>query len=145
MNTLFVVMDVCSEGHLTQFFFSFGTLDFLTCVWGYDPLCLVQVGDVKELIRKDPAFAESGLKLLFNGKVLEDESTLSSYDIKENSVIIMMATRAKPGAGGAGSGAAAAGIAGGGEKASEKSAEAETPTPSGEKAGGDGDAAAVGS
>ena len=52
--------------------------------------------DLKKEIEKTHGFDASLLKLLFNGVVLDDSKTLENYKIKEESVIIMMNTKAKP-------------------------------------------------
>ena len=55
----------------------------------------VTVKDLKNEIEKNHGFDSSLIKLLHNGKVLEDAKTLEEYQIKEESVIIMMNTKLK--------------------------------------------------
>ena len=56
----------------------------------------VTIKDLKLEIEKEHGFDANHLKLLFNGVVLDDTKTLESYGIKDEYVIIMMNTKAKP-------------------------------------------------
>ena len=56
----------------------------------------VTVKDLKNEIEKVHGFDSSIIKLLFSGAVLDDTRTLSSYQIKEDNVIIMMNNKLKP-------------------------------------------------
>ena len=53
------------------------------------------IKDLKKEIEKLHGFDANLIKLLHNGKVLEDEKTLENYKIKEENVIIMMNTKPK--------------------------------------------------
>ena len=53
------------------------------------------VKDLKNEIEKLHGFDSNLIKLLHNGKVLEDAKTLEEYQIKEENVIIMMNTKPK--------------------------------------------------
>jgi len=53
------------------------------------------VKDLKNEIEKLHGFDSSQIKLLYNGKVLEDSKTIEEYQIKEESTIIMMNTKPK--------------------------------------------------
>ena len=55
----------------------------------------ITVKDLKKEIEKDHGFDSNLIKLLHNGKVLEDEKTLEEYKIKDENVIIMMNTKPK--------------------------------------------------
>ena len=56
----------------------------------------VTIKELKLEIEKVHGFDANHLKLLFNGVVLDDTKTLESYGIKDEFVIIMMNTKAKP-------------------------------------------------
>ena len=53
------------------------------------------VKDLKNEIEKLHEFDSSQIKLLYNGKVLEDSKTIEEYQIKEENIIIMMNTKPK--------------------------------------------------
>ena len=53
------------------------------------------VKDLKNEIEKEHGFDSNLIKLLHNGKVLEDSKTLEDYQIKDEYVIIMMNTKPK--------------------------------------------------
>ena len=53
------------------------------------------VKDLKNEIEKLHGFDSSQIKLLYNGKVLEDSKTIEEYQIKEEVIIIMMNTKRK--------------------------------------------------
>ena len=53
------------------------------------------VKDLKNEIEKLHGFDSSQIKLLYNGKVLEDSKTIEEYQIKEENIIIMMNTKPK--------------------------------------------------
>ena len=53
------------------------------------------IKDLKNEIEKLHGFDSNLIKLLHNGKVLEDSKTLEEYQIKEENVIIMMNTKPK--------------------------------------------------
>jgi UV excision repair protein RAD23 len=53
------------------------------------------VKDLKNEIEKEHGFDSNLIKLLHNGKVLEDSKTLEEYQIKDEYVIIMMNTKPK--------------------------------------------------
>ncbi len=53
------------------------------------------VKDLKEEVEKVHGFDAAQIKLLHNGKVLEDAKTLEEYQIKDENVIIMMNTKPK--------------------------------------------------
>ena len=53
------------------------------------------IKDLKNEIEKLHGFDSNLIKLLHNGKVLEDSKTLEEYQIKEDNVIIMMNTKPK--------------------------------------------------
>lgn len=53
------------------------------------------IKDLKNEIEKLHGFDSNLIKLLHNGKVLEDAKTLEEYQIKEDNVIIMMNTKPK--------------------------------------------------
>ena len=53
------------------------------------------IKDLKNEIEKLHGFDSNQIKLLHNGKVLEDAKTLEEYQIKEENVIIMMNTKPK--------------------------------------------------
>ena len=54
------------------------------------------VKDLKNEIEKVHGFDSNLIKLLHNGRVLEDPKTLEEYQIKNENVIIMMNTKPKP-------------------------------------------------
>ena len=56
----------------------------------------VTVKDLKNEIEKVHGFDSSIIKLLFSGAVLDDTKTLASYQIKDDSVLIMMNNKIKP-------------------------------------------------
>jgi len=56
----------------------------------------VTIKELKLEIEKVHGFDANHLKLLFNGVVLDDTKTLENYGIKDEFVIIMMNTKAKP-------------------------------------------------
>jgi UV excision repair protein RAD23 len=56
----------------------------------------ITIKELKLEIEKVHGFDATHLKLLFNGVVLDDSKTLESYGIKDEFVIIMMNTKAKP-------------------------------------------------
>lgn len=53
------------------------------------------VKDLKDAIEKAHGFDANQLKLLHNGKVLENEKTLEDYQIKDENVVIMMNVKVK--------------------------------------------------
>ena len=53
------------------------------------------IKELKNEIEKKYEFDSNLIKLLHNGKVLEDGKTLESYEIKEGNVVIMMNTKPK--------------------------------------------------
>ena len=53
------------------------------------------IKDLKNEIEKEHGFDSNLIKLLHNGKVLEDSKTLEDYQIKDEYVIIMMNTKPK--------------------------------------------------
>ena len=53
------------------------------------------IKDLKDEIEKAHGFDASQIKLLHNGKVLDDSKTLEEYQIKNENVIIMMNTKPK--------------------------------------------------
>ena len=53
------------------------------------------IKDLKNEIEKVHGFDSNLMKLLHNGRVLEDSKTLEEYQIKDENVIIMMNTKAK--------------------------------------------------
>ena len=52
--------------------------------------------ELKKEIGKVHGFDETQVKLLFEGKLLDDAKTLEDYKIKEESVVIMMISKVKP-------------------------------------------------
>ena len=56
----------------------------------------ITVKELKAEIEKSHGFDSTLIKLLFSGAVLDDTRTLSSYQIKEDSVLIMMNNKLKP-------------------------------------------------
>ena len=52
--------------------------------------------ELKKEIGKVHGFDESQVKLLFEGKLLDDAKTLEDYKIKEESVVVMMISKVKP-------------------------------------------------
>ncbi|KAI8057089.1 XPC-binding domain-containing protein [Syncephalis plumigaleata] len=52
--------------------------------------------DVKRKINEERNIAESSQKLIYSGKILVDDKTVASYDIKENGFIVVMVTKAAP-------------------------------------------------
>ena len=56
----------------------------------------ITVKELKNEIEKTHRFDSSLIKLLFSGAVLDDTRTLASYQIKEESVLIMMNNKIKP-------------------------------------------------
>ena len=54
------------------------------------------IKDLKNEIEKVHGFDSNVIKLLLNGKVLEDSKTLEDYQIKSENIIIMMNTKPKP-------------------------------------------------
>ena len=56
----------------------------------------ITIKDLKNEIEKVHGFDSNQLKLLYSGSVLDDSKTLQSYNIKEDSVIIMMNSKVKP-------------------------------------------------
>ena len=57
---------------------------------------LITVEGLKHEIEKTHHIHSSNLKLLFNGVVLNDYSTLDEYNINDNALIIMMINKLKP-------------------------------------------------
>ncbi|KAM7541767.1 hypothetical protein Aperf_G00000010920 [Anoplocephala perfoliata] len=57
-----------------------------------------RVGDVKEKIKTSQAkdFGEAKLKLIYGGKVMEDDKTLKDYSVEEKHFVVVMSTMAKP-------------------------------------------------
>ena len=60
------------------------------------PSDTITIKDLKSEIEKSHGFDSSQLKLLYSGAVLDDSKTLQEYNIKEDSVIIMMNSKVKP-------------------------------------------------
>ena len=54
------------------------------------------IKDLKNEIEKVHGFDSNVIKLLLNGKVLEDSKTIEDYQIKSDNIIIMMNTKPKP-------------------------------------------------
>ena len=54
------------------------------------------IKDLKNEIEKVHGFDANVIKLLLNGKVLEDSKTLEDYQIKSDNIIIVMNTKPKP-------------------------------------------------
>jgi UV excision repair protein RAD23 len=54
------------------------------------------VQDLKKTMESKHGFDHTTIKLVYSGSVLDDTKTLSSYNIKESNVIIMMSSKAKP-------------------------------------------------
>ena len=53
------------------------------------------IKDLKNEVEKIHGFNSNQIKLLYNGKVLDDNKTLEDYQIKEENIIIMMNTKPK--------------------------------------------------
>lgn len=53
----------------------------------------ILVQDLKNQIEKEQDVPSSSIKLIYNGSVLDDKKTLSSYSINENAVIIYMVSK----------------------------------------------------
>ena len=54
------------------------------------------IKDLKNAIEKAHGFDSNLMKLLHNGAILDDSKTLKDYNIKEENVVIMMNSKAKP-------------------------------------------------
>lgn len=54
------------------------------------------ISDLKQILEDQQGFDSKSIKLLFNGKVLEDANNLTALGIKEGNVIMMMNAKAKP-------------------------------------------------
>lgn len=53
------------------------------------------VKEIKRIIEDELKFEVSCIKLLFNGIILDDKSSIENYKIKEDSVLILMTTKIK--------------------------------------------------
>lgn len=53
----------------------------------------VSIENVKKMIEEEHKFDSKGIKLLFNGVILNDSSLLKDYKINDNSTIIMMTSK----------------------------------------------------
>jgi UV excision repair protein RAD23 len=54
------------------------------------------VKELKKIIETQHGFDSTAMKLLYNAVVLDDEKTLSAYNMKDGSVIVIMNAKAKP-------------------------------------------------
>ncbi|KAL2013521.1 hypothetical protein VTN00DRAFT_1046 [Thermoascus crustaceus] len=55
------------------------------------------VGQVKEKIAKEKGWDPSQQKLIYSGKILQDDKTIESYNIEEKGFIVCMVSKPKPG------------------------------------------------
>lgn len=54
------------------------------------------VGQVKEKISKEKDWEASQLKLIYSGKILQDDKTIETYNIEEKGFIVCMVSKPKP-------------------------------------------------
>ncbi|OJJ96751.1 hypothetical protein ASPACDRAFT_80959 [Aspergillus aculeatus ATCC 16872] len=59
------------------------------------------VGEVKEKISQEKGWEVAQLKLIYSGKILQDDKTIESYSIEEKGFIVCMVSKPKPSASGA--------------------------------------------
>ena len=55
----------------------------------------VTVAVVKSLIEKEQGHSVASQKLIYSGRILADDQTVESYNVKENDFFVLMVTKVK--------------------------------------------------